>query len=79
MERMERDGVMRMRFSWSGFRVKWDFKNSGVESRVRHVFAKHLHLPTDFAGSRENMSIKISWGRSDFAISIQFGAEFFKN
>lgn len=45
--------------------------NCGVESRVRHGFAKHLHLPTDFVGSRENISIKISWGRSEVAISVQ--------
>ena len=37
---------------------------SGSESRERHGFETHLHLPMDFAWSREKMLMMSSWRKS---------------
>ena len=46
---------------------------SGSESRQRHGFETHLHLPTDFVGSRKRISMMSSWGISGAESAVATG------
>ena len=46
---------------------------SGSESRERHSFETHLHLPTDFAGSRKRTWMMSSWGEFEAKSAVATG------